>query len=320
MLITGITGFVGSHLAEVATARGLDVQGLALEAPPHANLAAVSGTLTLHRADITDAQAVEEVLASAQPDAVVHLAGQAVPSLAARDPMDAVRVNVVGTAAIATALRRRPGARLVFASSADVYGSPAGGLASEDAPLRPANAYAATKVLAEGVVRELGLAGEVAVTIIRPVAQVGPRQHPLLAASAFARQIALAEAGRVEPVIRHGRLDSRRDLVDVRDMATAYLAALDLAPEPTAVFNVGSGRAVAVESVLSMLVGMARVPVTTELDPSLVRPGDAPALAVDASLFRSRTGWEPRIPLERSLRDTLDHWRAAVAGEALARA
>ena len=181
---------------------------------------------------------------AARPDVVVHLAGQAVPTLAARDPVAAVRVNVLGTATVARRARRAAEVRLVVASSADVYGVPDRVPVSEDAPLRPTNVYAASKAAAEALVREFGDRGANPVTILRPANTNGPRQHPGLAASGFAKQIAEAEAGLAEPVIRHGRLDAQRDFLDVRDMADAYARATDYRAGRAAVYNVGSGQAV----------------------------------------------------------------------------
>ena len=306
ILITGITGFAGSHLAEHAVAHGDEVHGFAFEEPPYPNLASVAGKVRIHRGDLTDAEAVRAAVQAALPDVVVHLAGQAVPALASQDPTAAVRVNVLGTAAIVQALRAADAA-LVFASTAEVYGAPEDP-AREDAPIRPPNVYAATKVAAEALVRELGDRS----VILRPVAQIGPRQHPALAASAFARQIALAEAGQAEPLIRHGRLDARRDVMDVRDMARAYHLACDLTASGAATFNVGSGRTVEVQEIFDGLVAMSRVALRTELDPERVRAGDPSAVDVDSSAFRGRTGWEPGIPLATSLLDLLDHWRAQV--------
>jgi len=151
------------------------------------------------------------------------------------------------------------------------------------------------------------------------VNQVGPRQHPGLAASAFARQIAQAEAGLVEPVIRHGRLDHERDMLDVRDMAEAYLAASSLEDPGVATYNVGTGEAISIGELLRTLVALARVSVRTELDPARVRADDPAAFTVDATRFRRRTGWAPRIPLARSLSDLLDHWRSVVAPEPVRR-
>lgn len=291
VLITGMSGFAGSHLAERGRERGYHVDGFDRDV-----------------ADVTDVAAVRAIVERARPDVVVHLAGQAVPSLAAADVRAAIHVNVEGTAAVVEALRDSA-ARLVFASSAEVYGHPDVLPAREDTPLRPPNVYAATKVAAETIARTLGTRA----TILRPVNQVGPRQHPLLVASQFARQVALAEMGAGEPVIRHGRLDAKRDFLDVRDMADAYLAAADL--EDGGTYNVGTGSAVEIAELLRMLVGLARVPVRTELDPALVRPGDPFAFTVDTAAFRARTGWTPRIPLARSVADLLDYWRQAVRSE-----
>ncbi|HEX4743807.1 MAG TPA: GDP-mannose 4,6-dehydratase [Candidatus Limnocylindria bacterium] len=312
VLITGITGFAGSHLAEHAVASGDEVHGLAFEEPPYPNLGAIAPDVRIHRGDLSDPASVRDAVSAARPDVIVHLAGQAVPSLAAQDPQAAIRVNVLGTSSVVEAARPE-GVRVVFASTAEVYGVP-DGPAREDAPLRPPNAYAATKVAAEALVRTLPEA-----VILRPVNQVGPRQHPALAASAFARQIALAEQGAAEPVIRHGRLDASRDIIDVRDMARAYRLAAELDGRQT--LNVGSGNAVRMQELFDMLVAMSRVPLRTELDPERVRAGDPATVSVDSTAFRVRTGWKPEIELRRSLADLLEHWRARVrTGTALARA
>ena len=311
VLLTGITGFIGSHLAERLVADGVEVHGVAFEPPPHPHLAAIADKVAIHRADLADAEGLRGAFAAARPDAVVHLAGQAIPSLAQRDASGTVQVNVVGTANVLAALE--PGVRLVYASSADVYGVPERVPVNEDAPLRPTNVYAASKAAAEAIVREFGDRDGHPTVILRPANTNGPRQHPGLAASGFAKQIAEAEAGLAEPVIRHGRLDAQRDFLDVRDIAAAYVAAIALGPERTETYNVGSGEPVTIERILHTLVGLARVKVRTELDPERVRGGDPSMIALDVSRFRARTGWAPKIPLERSLEDTLDHWRAVTA-------
>ncbi len=292
------------------------MHGFAFEEPPYRNLAAVADDVSIHRGDITSFEDVRAAIASSQPDVIVHLAGQAVPSEAARDPVAAVRVNVLGTAAVIAAADQHPGLTLVIASSAEVYGTPERSPVSEDAPIHPNNPYAATKVAAEALARELGDRATRAVVILRPTNQIGPRQHPALAASAFAKQIAEAEAGRVAPVVRHGSLDARRDFLDVRDMADAYARAAEMRAPGTHVFNVGTGEAIGIDELLSTLLKEARVPVRAELDPDRVRPGVAPTLALDATRFRAATGWAPKVPLETSLRDLLDYWRDQVRQEA----
>jgi len=312
VLITGITGFAGSHLAEKLVADGAEVHGFAFEAPPFPNLASVAKDVQVHRGDITSLDDLRAAMRAARPDVVVHLAGQAVPTLAARDPLAAVRVNVLGTATVLAALAEQPDSALVLASSGEVYGTPEHALVAEDAAIAPTNAYAATKVAAEALARELGDREGRAVVILRPTNQIGPRQHEALAASAFAKQVAEAEIGRTEGVVRHGSLGARRDFLDVRDMADAYARAAEIREPGAQIFNVGTGRAVGIDEILKTLIGFARIPIRAELDPERVRAGVAPALALDASRFRARTGWEPRTPLETSLRDLLDYWRARV--------
>lgn len=313
VLVTGITGFVGSHLAERLLQSGDEVHGLAVEEPPYPHLAAIESHIDIHHADLAAAEQVRLGVDAARPDVVIHLAGQAIPSLAQRDVAGTIAVNVVGTATLLDAIAAYPGMRLVYASSADVYGEPERIPVDEDTPLRPRNVYAATKAATEALVREFGDRGSNPTVILRPVNQNGPRQHPGLAASGFAKQIAEVEAGLTEGVIRHGRLDAARDFLDVRDMAKAYAAALRLEPARTETYNVGTGIAVTIETILRILIGLARVPVRTELDPERVRPGDATEMAVDAARFRAATGWAPQVSLERSLADLLDHWRATVA-------
>ncbi len=317
VLLTGITGFIGSHLAERLVADGHEVHGIAFEPPPHPNLSAISSQVRIHRADLADAAALHDAVAAARPDAVVHLAGQAIPSLAQKDAGATVAVNVTGTANILAALKPIAGAHFVFASSADVYGVPDHAPVDESTPLQPTNVYAESKVAAEALVRAFGDRGGHPTVILRPANTNGPRQHPGLAASGFAKQIAEAEAGLAPSVIAHGRLDSKRDFIDVRDIAAAYVAAIGLAPTRTETYNVGSGKAVSIEAILQILVGLARVPVTTEVDPERVRAGDATVLALDSSALRARTGWTPQIPLERSLADLLDYWRTTVARAAV---
>jgi GDP-4-dehydro-6-deoxy-D-mannose reductase len=310
VLITGITGFAGSHLAEHLLSRGDEVHGFAHERPPFRNLAAVADRVRIHEGDVTRLDDIQGALAGSRADALIHLAGMAVPTLASADPVEAVRINVLGTAAVLTALEEHPKTRLVLASSADVYGAPDRIPVNEDAPVRPGNVYAATKVAAEALTRELAGRHGAPIVILRPANQNGARQHPGLAASAFAKQIAEAEAGLAEPVVRHGRLDAERDFLDVRDMARAYAAALDLSESGT--FNVGTGRAVAIAEILDTLIALARIPISAELDQSRVRGGEPTRIALDATRFRQKTGWSPRIALADSLRDTLDFWRSSV--------
>jgi GDP-4-dehydro-6-deoxy-D-mannose reductase len=310
VLITGITGFAGSHLAERLVDRGDEVHGLAVEPPPHVHLARVAGRVRIHAGDVLDPDAVRRVVQAVEPEIVVHLAGQAVPTIATADPLGAIRINVIGTADVAAAVHDLRGTHLVVASSADVYGIPDPVPSTEDAPLHPTNVYAATKVAAEAILGGVPTAARI--TVLRPCNQIGPRLHPRLVASEFAKRIADAEAGLAEPVIHHGQLDPRREFLDVRDMAAAYDAAASIDDGALGVYNVGSGTAVPVADLLEILRGLARIPIRAELDPERVRHGVPDILLLDSTRFRERTGWHPVIPLERSLSDTLDYWREQV--------
>ena len=317
VLLTGITGFIGSHLAERLLQDGHEVHGIAFEEPPYPNLARAAKDIQVHRGDLGDEASLRSALAAARPDAVIHLAGQAIPALAQRDAVGTIATNVMGTASLLAAVEPLHSTAFIFASSADVYGLPDRVPTGEDTPLRPTNVYAATKAAIEALVREFGDHGTHPTVILRPANTNGPRQHPGLAASGFAKQIAEAEAGIAPTVIRHGRLDAQRDFLDVRDVAAAYAAALALAPELTETYNVGSGTAVPIERLLAILIGLARVPMTTELDPERVRAGDPSVLALDPTRFHAATGWAPVIALERSLADTLEHWRSVTARPAV---
>ncbi len=316
VLITGIGGFVGSHLAELLVREGAEVHGLDRD-DSHPNLAAVARDVRFHRADLLDEAQTARAVSASRPDVVFHLAAQAIPARSWQHPRATFQVNVLGTLELLEALRARGAAPLVvLASTADVYGAvdETARPVREDHPLGPRNPYAASKVAQETVVGQYAAAGAVRSVILRVANTVGPRLSRDLAASAFAAQIAEAEAG-APRVVRVGNLAPRRDFVDVRDVARAYQLAADSA-EPGRVYNVGTGSAVPIRVVLDLLLAQARVRMAVEEDPELQRHDDRPALALDATAFRRRTGWAPAVPLQQSLRDTLEHWRAAVTTEA----
>ena len=311
VFITGIGGFVGSRLARYLLEQGDQVSGTYIGAPPR-----MSGVahVDLHEVDLLDLKTLKRAVGEAEPDALVNLAGLSSIGSSwkeARMP-DYFWVNLVGTENL---LAAAAGRKVVIASSADVYGAPDSEVVDERAPLRPANVYAATKVASEALVHEFAGRRAAATTVLRPANQIGPRQHPGLAASAFAKQIAEAEAGLAEPVVRHGLLDPRRDFLDVRDMAAAYAFAADLSEPGATVYNVGTGQAVSVAEILETLIRLARVPMRAELDPERVRSGAAATFALDSGRFRRRTGWAPKIDLRTSLADTLEYWRGQVRAE-----
>ncbi|HKM64651.1 MAG TPA: NAD-dependent epimerase/dehydratase family protein [Acidisphaera sp.] len=309
VLVTGAAGFVGRHL----------LSALADTLPPASVIAtSLGGERGFVPLDITDAGATDALIAQEKPDACVHLAGVTAVPLARRDPAQAWRVNLDGTLHIARALlAHAPHATLLFVSSADIYGGRfrSGLPLDETAGPEPLNTYAATKAAADlalgAMAAEFGLRS----IRVRAFNHIGPGQAPDFALPAFARQIALIEAGQQPPVLRTGDLSPRRDFLDVRDVCRAYALCLQQAANlaPGAVLNLASGTSRRMGDALAALLALARTPISVEPDPALMRPSDIKAAQGDATLARRLLGWEPRIPWEQTLSDVLDDWRRRVA-------
>ncbi len=254
--------------------------------------------------DLLDAGSVRAAVADVAPDAVVHLAGQAFvpPSIAA--PLATLAVNATGTAHVLEAVRAagRPIRTLVI-SSAEVYGRqpPERMPLDESVPLHPENPYAASKVAAETYAGVWARLYGLDVVIARPFNHIGPGQDARFVVPSFARQLAEIAAG-APPLLAVGNLEAQRDFLDVRDVARAYVALLANGRSGS-VYNVCSGRAVAIQEVLRQLITIARVPVEVRDDPARLRPSDTPLLCGDATKLRAETGWEPQYTLAASLRD-----------------
>ncbi len=211
-----------------------------------------------------------------------------------------------------SALDDRPSTRMMYASTAAVYQAQPEVSLTEGSIVRPASAYGAAKAATEILVQQFGDGRVAATTILRLSNVIGPGQPEDLAASAFAVQVARAERRGVSGVLHHGRLDDARDFIDVRDVAAAFLEAAALSDAGTAIYNVGTGEAVPLSRVLDVLIGSSTAEIRGEPDEAIVRGGPRSSVVLDARAFRERTGWRPTIALERSLIDTLDHWRTTL--------
>ena len=315
-LITGIAGFAGSHLAEHLLDRtDLEVHGLILPQFGTANLSAICHRLVLHEGDVSDYQRVLALLGECRPDLIFHLAAQAAPSLSLVQPGETLTNNILGQLNIlqaAVELGLAP--RILVIGSADEYGQ----VLPEELPVketnafRPINPYSVSKIAQDYLGYQYFLSHGLPVVRLRPFNHIGPRQGPGFVVADFARQVAEAEAGKREPVVRVGNLQNRRDFTDVRDMVRAYHLALTVG-EPGEVYNVGSGRSWSVGEILDQLVSLSRVKLEIVPDTARFRPTDIPVIVCDCSKFRACTGWQPVIPLERTIRDVLDYWREQVA-------
>jgi len=291
--VSGALGFVGAWLLPRLARDGYDV------------------TAADRDVEVRDADAVDAAIASARPEAVVHLAALASVAISFAEPEAVARVNYLGTLHVLRAVARHaPRARVLLVSSGEIYGgAPTADPIGEDAPLVPRSPYARTKAAAD----RLGAAfaeGGLDVVCARPWNHTGPGQSDTYVASSFARQLAEMALGRRAPVMRVGNLDAVRDFLDVADVIDAYLRLLDPSVPPGA-YNVASGAPIAVGILLERLIERAGLRPTIEVDPARYRRDRASV--GDAARLRSATGWAPQIPLEDTLARLFDAWLARLS-------
>jgi GDP-4-dehydro-6-deoxy-D-mannose reductase len=302
-LITGAGGFAGGHLVDYLTSRGERVSAWSHRAPERPSTDAAAWQAV----DLLDRAAVLRALDAARPSAIYHCAGVADVHGAWSAPATALRVNAMGTHHLLDAARELGlDSRVLVTGSALVYRASANAI-TEDQPLTPATPYGVSKLAQEMIAAESMLPALLA----RPFNHAGPRQSPAYATSAFAQQIAEIEAGRREPVLRVGNLDAKRDITDVRDTVRAYHALVDRGI-PGRPYNVCSGRTYRMRDLLDILLSLARVQVRIEIDPARLRPSDTPVIHGSHARLTADTGWEPRIPIQQTLADLLNHWRARI--------
>ncbi len=308
-----MTGFVGGHLVRSLLDDGWDVHGTLLtfrdETPP-------TGT-TGTPVDITDPDAMAVVVADQRPDAIFHLAGAASVGQSFGDPEGTWKVNVEGTRGVLEGMRRSaPDARMVIALSGEEYGRvPLDDLpVTEDTPLNPLSPYAESKVVADDLCREYHREHGLAVLRLRAFNQLGPGQDARFVVPIICKQIAEAEvAGQATCWLELGNLDTRRDFLDVRDVVDAYRLLIDRG-DPAQTYLAGQGRSESIRELVDIAVSFARIPVEVISDPSRIREGEQPDLYAEPHALKD-LGWAPRIPIERSILDTLDDWRARARTE-----
>ncbi len=312
ILVVGASGFVGRHLLAECRERGDEVVATYRpgETPPE-------GAVEDWRpVDILDPSAVTEVMRSARPDGLVHLAGQADVALANRDPIGTFRVNAEGTLGVLDAMRREAeAARAVVVTSAEAYGAvPSDEMpVTEDRPLIPRTPYGASKAAAEAVAIQAASGWGLAVLRMRPFNHVGPGQRLGFVAPDFAAQVAAAERQLRPPVLKVGNLSGRRDFTDVRDIVRGYRDALDRGT-PGAAYNLCSGKSVAIEEILRFFVDRSTVDIEIRKDEARFRPVEVLEFRGDASRAAADLGWRPRVALDVSLGEVLEEWRAAPSG------
>jgi len=303
-LITGATGFAGSHLLD----RFADHAPLVAWHRPEGQGPDPQRHIDWRPVDLLDARAVAAALADAAPSWIFHLAGAPQVDTSWRRSVPHLETNVMGTHHLLEAVRRldQP-CRVLVVSSALVYQMGDEPI-DEHAPLVPSNPYGLSKLAQDQLALRSADEDQLDVMVARPFNHAGPRQAPAFAVASFARQIARIEAGLDPPEIHVGNLDARRDMTDVRDVVEAYDRLMDGGARGRA-YNICSGRAWRIGDLLEELLQHARVPVSIVVDPTRMRPNDVPVLQGDATRIRTEVGWAPAIDVERMLSDTLEWWR-----------
>jgi GDP-4-dehydro-6-deoxy-D-mannose reductase len=318
-LITGISGFAGSYLAEYCLARGdVEITGLVRDSARPGNVAPIAGQLRLLQGDLRDSASVDRAVREARPEVVFHLGGQAFVPRSFEDPEGTLLDNAIGQLHLIQAvLRHRPLARLLVVASSSVYGlvRPEENPVHEDVPLRPVDPYGVSKATQDLLAYQYGVSHGLQAVRVRPFNHTGPRQSDLFAPSWFARRVAEIEAGVMAPVLPVGNLAAVRDISDVRDVVEAYFLAATQG-RPGEVYNIGSGVGRPMSALVEGLRELSRVPFTVREDAERIRPLDVPVLVCDAGRLSASTGWRPRIPFEQTLSDLLEEWRRHTAAGA----
>lgn len=313
VLITGITGFAGSFLAEhLLKNPECSISGTYLSDNSLQNVASIREKLDLEKVDLMDANAVSLFISNKRPDFVYHLAALASPGKSFKNPSETIVNNITAQLNLLEAIKNENllSTRVLVVSSADIYGivSPENLPIDEETPFNPTSPYAVSKIAQDFLGLQYELSYKLPVIRVRPFNHIGPRQALSFAVSDFAKKIVDIEKGKTPSVLKVGSLNMKRDFTDVRDMVRAYNLIMEKGKIGD-VYNIGSGVSHALKDIVEMMQSLAKVSFTLEEDPTLIRPNDNPELVCDPSKIKTATGWQPEIPLETTLKDTLDYWR-----------
>lgn len=313
ILITGITGFVGSHLAEyiLNLKEEHEILGICRWRSPRENLANIYNKVSLHDADLLDLSALLRTIRTIKPDVIFHLAAQSYVLTSFNSPIQTLWTNVIGTANLLEAVRIVEINPIIhICSSSEVYGQ----VSEKDVPIKetcpfnPASPYAVSKVAEDMLAFQYWLSYKIRTICTRMFTHSGPRRGDVFAMSFFAKQVAAGELGLKEPVVYVGNLKSVRTFCDVRDAVKAYWIMVNKC-KPGEVYNIGGDRTLTIGEALDILLSFSKKKFEIKVDPKLIRPSDVTLQIPCIDKFKNETGWQPQIPLEKTLQDILDYWR-----------
>jgi len=322
--ITGITGMVGSHLADFLYHNtDWNIIGLIRWRSPLDNIDNLINSInnknrvSLIYGDLHDDASLDLAIKNTMPDYVFHLAAQSFPLTSFTSPIDTLNTNILGTARLLEAIKKnKPDSVVHVCSSSEVFGR----VSKDNLPINenclfhPASPYAISKTGTDLLGRFYAQAYGMCVVTTRMFTHTGPRRGDVFAESSFAKQIAMIEAGYIDPVIKVGNLNSLRTIADVRDAVRAYYMLVTKNPIAGEYYNIGGTYSCTVKDILNTLIEMSPMKrtIVVEIDPDRLRPIDADLQIPDTSKFTSHTGWQPNIPFAQTMQDLLDYWREQV--------
>ncbi|RJQ36089.1 SDR family oxidoreductase [Candidatus Microgenomates bacterium] len=314
--ITGVSGFAGSHLAQhLLENKDYEISGTYLTENSLANVENIKDKIKLFQLDLLESKKVADLVSSIKPDLIFHLAALPSTSDSFNNPSYTFNSNINPEINILQAVKNAnlENTRILVVSSAEVYGLVAKEdlPVDEETPLMPFNPYAVSKIAQDFLGLQYFLSFNLKIIRVRPFNHIGPRQTPGFVVSSFAKKIAEIEKGKLEPVLKVGNLEPKRDFTDVRDMVCAYDLILEKGKEGDC-YNIGSGISYQISDILDKMLSFAKVKIKVENDPSLFRPSDTPELLCDNKKIKEITNWTPKIPIDITLKETLDYWRKIV--------
>lgn len=323
VLITGISGMVGSHLADYLLKNtDWEIFGMARWRSPLDNLFHLTKEINLGSrvkliyGDLTDEISLQKVIKESQPDYVFHLAAQSFPQTSFTAPLNTFDVNILGTYRLLNNINElSPSAKVHVCSSSEVFGRVPSEYVpiKEDTPFHPASPYAISKVGTDLIGRYFSEAFGLHTVTTRMFTHTGPRRGDVFAESSFAKQIAMIESEQIPPVVYVGNLDSMRTFADVRDAVHAYYLAVTSNLESGSVYNIGGQYSCTIGQMLKALLTLSTTNnIKIKIDPSRIRPIDADLQIPDTSKFQKDTGWKPNYSFENTMSDLLNYWRDRV--------
>ncbi len=315
VLITGITGFAGSHLAELLLQKkNVKVYGTTRWRSKLDNIQHILNKINLRECDIRDATSVNSIVKQIKPDYIFHLAAQSFVPTSWHAPQETLTTNIVGNLNVLEAVRHaKLKTRIQIACSSEEYGRVEKNELPirEENPLRPLSPYAVSKVAQDLLSYQYAQSYDVDVVRTRAFNHSGPRRGDVFVDSNFALQIARIEKGKHEPVIHVGNLEAKRDFTDVRDIVKAYWLSLEKGKKGE-VYNICSGKSYTIKKVLDILLSYTKAKISVKVDPLRLRPSDVPVLQGNCDKFKKQTGWKTTISYEQTLKDMLNYWRERV--------